>query len=154
MSILRVYLDTSVVGGCCDTEFSRWSLALFRDIRLGLLIPVISDITESELADAPPEVQAVYDELEDGVLERIEETPECITLAEKYIAEGILSEKFRADARHIAVATVNEVDVLVSWNFKHVVHHDKIRRFNAVNALCGYRPLQIFTPLEVANEEL
>lgn len=151
MSVLRVYLDTSVIGGCCDAEFARWSLALVRDIRLGLIVPVISDITESELAAAPPEVQAVYDELEDGVHERVEETPESIELAEKYLAEGILSAKFRDDARHIAVATVHDVDVLVSWNFKHVVHHDKIRRFNAVNVLLGYGPLQVFTPLEVTS---
>jgi hypothetical protein len=104
MSLLRVYLDTSVIGGCCDVEFARWSLALLRDIRLGLLIPVFSDSTESELAEAPPDVQAVYDELHDGAHERIAETPESIGLAAKYIAEGILTEKFRDDARHIAVA--------------------------------------------------
>jgi len=93
MKTLRVYLDTSVIGGCCDAEFSRWSLALLRDIRLGMLIPVVSDITESELVDAPPDVQAVYDELEGCAFEKIEETSESIGLAERYIAEEGISRR-------------------------------------------------------------
>lgn len=154
MSVPRVYLDTSVIGGCCDEQFAKWSWALIRDIRLGLLIPVVSELTERELNDAPPDVQAVYDDLVDAGCERISESPESLALADKYIAEGILTDTFRDDARHIAVATVQNVDILVSWNFRHVVHYEKIRRFNAVNLLQGYQALEIFTPMEVAHEEV
>lgn len=153
MGVPRVYLDTSVIGGCLDVEFAKWSLALMRDIRIGLLAPVISDLTEEELRNAPPRVRAVYDELMAMGCERATESRQCLELAAKYIQEGILTETYRDDARHIAIATVNDVDILVSWNFKHIVHYDRIRRFNAVNALRGYRPLQIFTPMEVAHEE-
>ncbi len=154
MSAVRVYLDTSVIGGCCDEEFAKWSLGLMRDMRLGLLIPVISDLTERELEKAPLDVKVHYDELLDMGCQRIDESSESLKLAAKYIAENIVPEKYEDDARHIAVATVHEVDILVSWNFKHIVHYDKIQRFNAVNLLLGYEPLQIFTPMEVADEEI
>lgn len=124
-----------------------------RDIRIGLFLPVISDLTERELDEAPSDVQAVYDEIIEIGANRINESVESLELARKYISEGILTENYEVDARHIAVATVNEVDVLVSWNFKHIVHYDKIRRFNAVNVLMGYSTLEIHTPMEVANEE-
>jgi predicted nucleic acid-binding protein len=153
MSTPRVYLDTSVIGGCCDDEFAKWSQALLRDIRLGLLVPVISDLTERELEQAPLDVQDVYDELRDIGCQRVSESLESMKLAAKYLSEGILPENYEADARHVAVATVHGVDVLVTWNFKHIVRYDKIRRFNAVNALMGYSPLQIHTPMEVASEE-
>ena len=63
----------------------------------------------------------------------------------------IISEKFRNDALHIAMATVESADILVSWNFKHVVHYDKIRRFNGVNLELGYKMIDIRSPREVAN---
>ena len=147
-------MDTSVIGGCCDYEWQQWSLALMRDIRIGLFLPVISDLTESELMNAPQDVQAVYDELTNMNCRRVEESVESLDLASKYIAEGILSQNYENDARHIAVATIGEVDILVSWNFRHIVHYDKIHRFNAVNVLRGYKPLQIHTPMEVAHEEI
>jgi hypothetical protein len=120
---------------------------------LGILTAVISDITERELKGAPSDVLEVYEELLEMSVQRVSETAESLELAAKYISEGILSENYRDDARHIAVATTHEVDILVSWNFKHIVHYDKILRFNAVNVLMGYKPLQIFTPMEVAHEE-
>ncbi|MBI5245267.1 MAG: PIN domain protein [Elusimicrobia bacterium] len=149
-----VYLDTSVIGGCCDEEFRKWSLALMRDIQSGLLAPMVSNITETELKEAPQEVQAVYDDLMEGAVQRVQESPESIELARKYISEGILTENFEYDARHIAVAAVSGADIVVSWNFKHIVRFDKILRFNAVNVLLGYKQLQIFSPMEVVREEL
>ena len=152
--IQQVYLDTFVIGGCCDHEWQQWSLALMRNIRIGLFMPVISDLTESELINAPQDVQTICDELTNMDCRRIEESAESLDLASKYIAEGILSQNYENDARHIAVATIGEVDILVSWNFRHIVHYDKIHRFNAVNVLRRYKPLQIHTPMEVAHEEI
>lgn len=85
--------------------------------------------------------------------ERIIESDRSLELARKYISEGILSENYEADARHIAVATVHGVDLLVSWNFRHIVHYERIRRFNAVNLLMGYNAIQIHSPMEVAGED-
>ena len=72
-------------------------------------------------------------------------------LAEEYQKRGILTPNFYDDGLHIALATVAEADLLVSWNFKHIVRFDKIRLFNAVNIEFGYKPLQIFSPREVTT---
>ncbi len=78
-------------------------------------------------------------------------TPEAEALAERYIEERVIGPGMRVDAQHIAIATVHRVDVLVSWNFKHIVHYDKIRYFSAVNLELGYRPLTIYSPREVTH---
>jgi hypothetical protein len=54
---------------------------------------------------------------------------------------------------HIALATVAQVDVVVSWNFKHIVNYGKIRLFNGVNLECGYRTMAIHSPMEVSSYE-
>ena len=74
-------------------------------------------------------------------------------LAEAYIQEGVVSESNRVDAQHIAVATVYRVDILVSWNFHHIVKWSRIRAFNGVNLKRGYPQLEIRSPREVVYEE-
>jgi len=74
---------------------------------------------------------------------------EARKLAEYYIKEGIVSEKYLVDAQHIAIATVYKVDVLVSWNFKHIVNLQKIKQYNAINLKYGYTLLEIRSPREV-----
>jgi len=75
----------------------------------------------------------------------------ALDLADRYQHRGILTPKFYDDGLHIALATVTEVDVVVSWNFRYIVHLDKIRLFNAVNLELGYKPLGIYSPREVAR---
>jgi hypothetical protein len=74
-----------------------------------------------------------------------------IRLADIYQQRKILTPKFYDDGLHIALATSAEVDLLVSWNFKHIVHYEKIRLFNAVHLALGYKPLQIYSPREVTH---
>lgn len=151
MKAQRIYIDTSVVGGCHDEEFALWSNGLMNDFRLGVFQPVISTLVALEIDEAPTEVQATYTDLlllEPDVLEIGEEET---ALAYRYLERGILSENYIDDARHIALATVAEVDVLVSWNFRHIVHFDKIRRFNAVHLAEGYKPIEIRSPREVTR---
>jgi len=74
-------------------------------------------------------------------------------LAAAYVAEGAIGTRMRADALHIAVATVARVDVLVSWNFKHIVNLTRIHAYNAINLKNGYPILEIRTPREVAGDE-
>jgi len=151
MKVPRIYIDTSVLGGCFDTEFSRWSNQLLTDIHRGSFAPVLSEIVAAEMPDAPDAVQALYADLIAGNAEFIAVSTEALELADAYQQRGILTSKYYNDGVHIAVATVAEVDLLVSWNFKHIVHFDKIRRFNAVNLERGYKPLQIFSPREVIS---
>jgi hypothetical protein len=78
-------------------------------------------------------------------------TSEMINLKDKYMESNIITDKYSADALHIAIATVITVDVLVSWNFKHIVNLEKIKKFNAINLTQGYSLLEIRTPQEVIN---
>jgi hypothetical protein len=151
MKLQRIYLDTSALGGCFDPEFAEWSDGLLQDFRLGSFKPLLSQVTATELQDAPERVQAVYAELLTLGAETIEVTEEALELADAYQEHRILTPRFYDDGLHIALATVGEADVLVSWNFRHIVRFDKIRLFNAVNLEYGYKPLLIFSPREVTT---
>lgn len=149
--LLRVYVDTSVVGGCLDEEFRAASIRLIERSRTGDALLVISDITLAELAGAPPKVRSVIEDLPKGCLEFVQQDEESEALGEEYIRQRVVSRGMLADAQHIAVATIAKVDVLVSWNFKHIVNLNRIHGFNAVNLRSGYPMLEIRSPLEVWN---
>ena len=151
MRLQRIYIDTSVIGGCHDEEFARWSIGLMKDFRLGNFKAVVSAVVDAEIEEAPPHVKATYQELIEGDHDYLDVSEEAVELAGIYLERNILTEKFADDALHIALASVAVVDVLVSWNFKHIVHFDKIRQFTAVNIELGYKPLQIYSPREVTN---
>lgn len=151
MKKTRVYIDTSVIGGCFDKEFKLWSDGLVQDFKSGLFIPVLSDIVAAEVVDAPEAVRMKYDEILGLGHEFVASDREAIELADKYQLRKILTPKYYADGLHIALATVADVDLLVSWNFKHIVRFDKIRLFNSVNLELGYKPLQIYSPREVTS---
>lgn len=151
MKILRVYIDTSAIGGCFDPEFAPWSNGLVRDFQEGRFLPVVSEVVATELELAPEAVKAKWSEILDLSPELLDVTEEATLLTASYAERGALPEKFRNDMLHIALATVADVDVLVSWNFKHIVRLEKIRIFNAVNLELGYKPLQIYSPREVTS---
>ena len=153
MDRLRIYVDTSVLGGCFDPEFVTWSEALIRDFRAKRLIPVLSDVTAVEIAAAPEAVRLLYREMLEFSGSVLLVTNEVLALVAAYEAREILSTRFAADMTHIAIATVAEADALVSWNFKHIVRLEKIRLFNAVNVELGYRALSILSPREVTTYE-
>lgn len=150
---IRVYVDTSVIGGCLDDEFRAASLHLLDRSRAGDAVLVISDTTVAELASAPAKVRDVIESLPRGCVELIRQSAESEALAEEYIRLAVVSRRMLADAQHIAVATVARVDVLVSWNFRHIVNLDRIHGFNAVNLRGGYPLLEIRSPLEVWKDE-
>lgn len=145
----KVYIDTSVIGGCFDSEFEEWSNKLFDDFKSGKRIAVISDITLDELSDAPERVQENFRKIPEDNLEILISDNESRKLADLYILEGAVSKKFYEDALHIAISTINQVNVLASWNFKHIVNLDRIRLYNAVNLKNGYTMLEIRNPREI-----
>lgn len=73
-------------------------------------------------------------------------------LANHYLDENVVSDKYLIDAQHIAIATVNKVDVVVSWNFQHIVNLNKIRSYNGVNLKYGYSLIEIRSPRELIHE--
>ena len=113
---------------------------------------MLSDVTVAEIERAPEPVRDLHGELV-SIAELLPVTEEALDLLSTYEGHGILSPRFRNDMLHIAVATVAEVDVLVSWNFRHVVRLDKIQRFNGVNLELGYKTLAIYSPREVTTYE-
>jgi hypothetical protein len=147
MKQLRVYIENSVIGGYFDTVFEEATKKLFEKFKTGEYQAVISTHTYGELDNGAPE--NVKSNLETVRYEKIDATEEMLNLTQKYMDEKIVSEQYRSDALHIAIATVSGVDVLVSWNFKHIVNLNRIKLFNSVNLKEGYTILEIRTPSEV-----
>lgn len=147
MKKIKIYLDTSVIGGCFDEEFEKYSNELFKYFEKGIYIPVISELVVVELEPAPDYIKQKLYNLK--LLEILDINPEINVLADKYLNDKIVSKKYKYDCLHIAYATFYKIDVLVSWNFKHIVNLDKIHKFNAVNLKENYNILEIRTPREV-----
>ena len=78
---------------------------------------------------------------------------ESLKLREEYLKAGIVTKKYSNDALHVALATISTCRIIVSWNFKHIVHFKKIPLYNAVNILQGYNQIAIYSPLEVIEYE-
>jgi hypothetical protein len=150
---MRIYVDTSVFGGCFDPEFEFWSNQLIEFFKTGKYKAVISDVSEYELNYAPPRVKQILKNIPSQHLEIARFTEEAMQLSEQYLKEKIVTKKSHADTQHIAVATVEQVDLLVSWNFKHIVNFDKIRLYNSVNLKYGYRILEIRNPRDLTDEK-
>ena len=149
----RIYIDTSVIGGYFDDEFSADTIKLFERIINEDFYVYLSEISKLELLPAPKQVQELIDLIPSSSLFILEFTEEAKQLAEYYINEKILGSASRDDAYHIAIATVNRVDVLLSWNFRHIVNWDKIRLFNAINLKNGYPAIEIRSPKELLKYE-
>lgn len=149
---MKVYIDTSVFGGYFDKEFSEWSVKLIEQFMIGKKIAVISDITEDELKNAPEKVRTLLYNIPDEQKELVKLTNKAKELANKYIKEKVVTKKSLLDAQHIAIATLNKVDVLVSWNFRHIVNYNKIRLYNSVNLKYGYPLLEIRNPRDLTDE--
>jgi predicted nucleic acid-binding protein len=151
--IQRFYFDTSVFGGMFDAEFEEESTLLFEKVKLGQIICTYSDLTESELTNAPLNVQQFFKSLDNKYKELIQLTPAALNLAKTYIEEKVVGQTSLSDCLHIAVATINKVDILVSWNFKHIVNVYRIRGYNSVNLRLGYSTLEIRSPKEIVGNE-
>jgi len=149
----RVYTDTSVLGGCEDEEFAEHSVRLMESFVRGERVLVLSSLTVQELAMAPAGVRRRLASVPETHIETLELDAEAKDLAEAYISAGVLTAKMRADAQHIAIATAARVDVLVSWNFKHIVNLQRIHGYNSVNLRQGYPMIEIRTPREVLSDE-
>lgn len=152
MKPYRIYVDTSVIGGCLEPEFSKWSNKLIERARSGSIVVLISDIVLRELEPAPVEVRKVFERLSWANLEDVPVTAEVTALAQAYLAEGVVGPRSLDDAGHVAAASVARADAIASWNFKHIVHIDRIRGYQRVNLMRGYGILTILSPRELADD--
>jgi predicted nucleic acid-binding protein len=153
VKIPRLYLDTSVIGGYFDPEFAEATRRLFDGCRDGRGVILVSSIVVEELVEAPLDVRGLVIGPGRYSLEEVDESPESVELAEAYLAAAVVSAGFYDDCRHVALATVTRADLLVSWNFRHIVQFDRIRKFNSVNLARGYGLLDIRSPQEVFQNE-
>ena len=149
----RYYFDTSVFGGVFDTEFEEETLQLFEKVKLGDVICVYSDLTERELSTAPQRVQDYFNQLDRSCMERVDVSREGFSLGQTYVNEQVVGPTSFDDCIHIATATLCKVDILVSWNFKHIVNIFRIRGYNSVNLRLGYGTLEIRSPKDIVGYE-
>lgn len=147
----RIYIDTSVVGGYFDEEFKEATRLLFDRLEKNEIIFMISDLLDLELLNAPENVRELLHNYSADKFQRVELTDEVITLADNYIFEKVVGRTSLEDCRHIALATINRVDVLASWNFKHIVNLDRIKGYNSVNLKLGYPMIEIRSPKDLIN---
>jgi len=149
---IKIYTNTSVLGGCFDEEFIEPSKKLIEEFKTGGKIILVSDLTLREIEQAPQKVQQVLQSIPSEYKEFLTLDDESKFLAQKYIDENAINKNFLVDAQHVAIATINRADVLVSWNFRHIVNLRKIRLYNSTNLKYGYSMIEIRSPLEVIDE--
>lgn len=150
---LSLYIDTSVIGGYFDLEFEEETKKLFQSILNNEFHIIYSTVTEDELLNAPEKVRELLDTIPNENKTKIELTEEAVMLGDTYITENVVGKKSREDCFHIALATIHKADILVSWNFKHIVNVMRIRGYNAVNLKLGYSNIDIRSPKEIINYE-
>jgi len=149
----RIYIDTSVFGGYFDEEFAEHTTPLFTRIKQNEFTILFSSVTQDELENTPDKVKELVKHLKAEWTEYIDTTEESIDLANEYISEKVVGQSSFADCLHIALATINRADFLVSWNFKHIVNIQRINGYNAINIKNGYKQLEIRSPREFIKYE-
>ena len=144
----RIYIDNSVISGYFDKEFEVATKLLFDRIIAKDFDIYFSEVNDTELSLAPVHIRNIKNLIPKGCYQFITLNEEAKKLADEYLKERILGKASLNDAYHIAIASVNRVDCLISWNFKHIVNYDKINLFNSTNLRLGYPLIDIRTPLE------
>jgi|SRR5450759_125772 predicted nucleic acid-binding protein len=149
----RLYIDTSVFGGFFDEEFAEFTKPLFERFLNREFKLLFSSITQEELMFAPENVKDLVKSIKIDITEFIDTTDEAVDLASQYISEKVVGQTSFDDCLHIALATINRADYLLSWNFKHIVNVKRIQGFNAINIKNGYKQLEIRSPRDFMTYE-
>lgn len=149
---MRIYADTSVFGGVFDDAFAEPSRVFFEQVRCNRFELISSALVVDELAAAPHKVRTFFLDLA-GYVHIKAISREAIQLRDAYLAAGIVGPASHDDAQHVALATVLDCWAIVSWNFRHIVHAQKIPYYNGVNQVQGYKSIAVHTPQEVIEYE-
>ena len=155
MRKLRLYLDSSILGWSLNrTNPNRFAEAnlLLRQISEGRFIGAYSWVSEQEIEAAPGHIaKRLWEKIEDAKLRRISGRVKrrADKLAQIYCAKGIVPFDFKADALHIAMATLWKADALVSYNFEHIVNLEIMVAVNEVNSSLGLNEIFLCQPQEV-----
>jgi predicted nucleic acid-binding protein len=149
----RVYIDTSVFGGLYDNEFKEFTEPFFERIKNSEFVVIYSDVTENELKFAPTNIKELVNSLPENCTEFVKSDAETLNLAQRYIDEKVVGLTSFTDCLHIALATIHNANILLSWNFKHIVNVLRIIGYNSVNLAEGYKPIDIRSPREFMHYE-
>ncbi len=150
---LKIYIDTSVIGGYFDKEFEQVTKIFFQKVFETDTVLLVSNLLELELTSAPQFIKLFFDNLPKEKIVKIKSSEESQNLAQIYINEKVVGKTSLLDCQHIAIATLNYADVLVSWNFKHIVNLIRIKGYNSINLREGYHILENRTPKEIFKDE-
>lgn len=152
----KIYLETTMFNYYFDTERDAHldTVKLFEEVKAGKYHAFTSVYVLRELRNAPTEKRDKMLALVDlyGIT-TLGLSPEAEELASVYIDEGIIPAKYSTDGVHIAVATVNDLDMIISLNFRHIVKQKTIELTELVNIKEGYHKVRIYTPMEVVDSE-
>ena len=155
----KIYLDTSIINFALEDEISinerDVTQVLCEQIKQGKYEAFVSDVVIQELINTPDEIKRtkLLDCVNSLVLDKpLTLTDEINILADRYVSEKIIPAKHKDDALHIAICTVNDIDVLVSWNFEHLVKHKTRMEVFGINMLLGYKLIDLCTPQEVIED--
>ena len=159
MKTPRLYLETSVSNfyfADDAPEKKETTLRFFDKIKKDEYEIFISDIVVEEIGRASDiKRNMLLNVIKDYEPNRLIINEEVVELARSYISEGILPREKIEDATHAAVATVFEMDALISWNLRHLANLKKMEMINVVNMKKGYyKRLELITPMEVSDEEI
>jgi len=152
MENIRTYVDTSVFGGVFDVEFKTPSKIFFDQIKSGQFKLVISAVVREEIEPAPKNIKDFFEKML-PYAEIINISENALKLRNAYLHANIVTSQYSDDALHVALASTSGCSLIVSWNFKHIVHYEKIPLYNAVNMINGYNQISIHSPLEVIKYE-
>lgn len=152
-----IYLDTSVLNFFFedkDLEKANSIRELFREIRNGKFSAYISDLVLREIGKTRgPKRERLLSLIKTYKIPWLEVTPECMGLTERYMGRKIFPSKYRDDGLHIAIATIHQIDIIVSWNLRHMVKLRTRREVKAINIVEGYKEIEICTPMEVIESD-
>jgi predicted nucleic acid-binding protein len=157
MRSLKLYLETTVFNFIFaeDSPDKRQDvIKLFDEISQGKYIPYTSDYVLQELLKAEePKKTKMVDLLNKYEVKLLTPDKNAENLADKYVTENIIPIKYRMDGIHIAMATINNLDIIVSYNFQHIVKLKTIIGTESINLREGYKRIGIYSPTEVIEND-
>lgn len=153
----KIYLETSVfnfVFADDAPDKKQDTLKLFKEIKEGRYEPYTSDYVIDELEAAPEEKRLnMLRLIKEYSVKLIEANDEAVMLSKIYVAEGVIPQKYVTDALHIAVATIVDMDFIVSLNFRHIVKRKTMLLTEVINVREGYKKIGIYSPAEVIEDD-
>jgi len=156
MRIPKIYLETTMFNYFFDTvrDAHADTVKLFKEIKAGIYQGYTSMYVLHELNQAPKDKRdKMLSLINQYNITTFDESAEALKLAEVYVSEGVIPEKYFTDGVHIAIATVHDLDMIISLNFKHIVRKKTIDLTGIINISRGYRKIEIHSPMEVVDSD-